>query len=1335
MPLHTLLSISASYSFTKVPLVMTQHFPSAKHFKWAFLNSTAVATLGAGVAFADPIAFAATTPLSQTSHQSLNTIGRTLNVGLAHGGFSGVPNTQLLFTTFDSGSSQRLGAVVRVFEADDITLDNALAELPVDVTGEARWMTPEEQGEYQYVLRVFNKGGRFIETEPRLLKVSLEDPTEDATLGPVVSKMHLASLAKSAEPETPKPVSIQVPKSAPMRASVQIGSTVADPLGNAVELSQAAADLRMSFDALTAQPLLNVGVAGDGVSAIPGEAVTFEPYWNYGHWISRAEVRVFDAEDTIIQAPVVVLPLDGNKPVDWAVPAARSTGSYEYVLRVYGENGAFDETVSKRLTIYSGAREGVVPQSALSATYGHDATRTRNIDLSRAGTVTISGQSVDGGSVSVFGEVAPTANDGRFSVQQLLPAGDYKIPVSYENAEGASVDVNRSLSIPENDWFLVAIGDLTIGTRGSESRTLLEAAGEEFDNTFVTGRGAFYLKGRIKGEYLITAAMDTTEDDIDSLFSNLDKKDPDSLLRRIDPNRYYPIYGDDSTSYEDAPTQGRFYVRVERGNDEVVWGNFLTDIRQTEFSQIDRGLYGAKVEFNSDAVTSEGEARVSVTAFAADPGTLPAREEFRGTGGSVYFLEHQDITVGSERLRIELRDETSGLVLATQDLRAFVDYEVDYIQGRVLLAKPLASTSFDNRIVRNGMLSGGRAYLVSRYEYTTGVQDVDGYTTGGRAEAWVNDHIRIGVNVQDEGTADLDQTLIAGDITARVTDKTYIKAEIAETDGPGFSERASPDGGFTYDTLNSAVVNDKATAWRIEGAADITDVSDLSMNAEISAYLEELDAGFSGSGRLTKADTQRYGAQFITEVGEDNSLDVKIDNFEIDNGVEEFTASVDLRRRLAHDLTAGIGIRYNDVSGSSVGRDGARTDAGIELRYNVNDNSDVYAFAQRTVDADASRNEAKRTGIGIDASLTERLDVRGEISTGDGGTGALAGLAFTRAEGEEYYLNYTVDAERLEPGVDGGDFLGNAQNFLVGGTRKRFGKYLSVYGEERASFGDAEGLTHAYGLTLTPDDNWTIGASMESGDLEERGRLIEREAVTVSAGFNNDAINVGGAMEWRDDDVDGVGLQTWLLRTNLGVQLSEDWRALGKFNKAESDADAGAFFNGEFVEAQIGAAYRPVENDRLNALVRYTYLEDLPAVGQVSNSGQSALAAQKSSVINADGIYDVNSWLSVGAKYGYRWGEVSLTRLDEDFFESQAHLGVLRADVHFTKKWDAVLEGRVLSVKQADDQKAGLLAAVYRHLGDNAKIGIGYNFTDFSDDLTDLSHDEDGFFLNIVAKY
>ena len=87
----------------------------------------------------------------------------------------------------------------------------------------------------------------------------------------------------------------------------------------------------------------------------------------------------------------------------------------------------------------------------------------------------------------------------------------------------------------------------------------------KFDNkVFFDGRLAFYLKGKIRGDILLTAAADTREQPVKNLFSNFTSKDPRFLLRRLDPEKYYPVYGDDSTTVDDAPTQGKFYVRLEK---------------------------------------------------------------------------------------------------------------------------------------------------------------------------------------------------------------------------------------------------------------------------------------------------------------------------------------------------------------------------------------------------------------------------------------------------------------------------------------------------------------------------------------------------------------------------------------------------------------------------------------------------------------------------------------------------------------------------------------------------------------------------------------------------
>jgi hypothetical protein len=63
-----------------------------------------------------------------------------------------------------------------------------------------------------------------------------------------------------------------------------------------------------------------------------------------------------------------------------------------------------------------------------------------------------------------------------------------------------------------------------------------------------------------------------------------------------------------------------------------------------------------------------------------------------------------------------------------------------------------------------------------------------------------------------------------------------------------------------------------------------------------------------------------------------------------------------------------------------------------------------------------------------------------------------------------------------------------------------------------------------------------------------------------------------------------------------------------------------------------------------------------------------------------------------------------------------------------------VAEYRVLKATEAQDTRSGFLTALYYHVDKHVKVGVGYNFTDFSDDLTDLSYRSRGVFFNIVGK-
>ena len=284
----------------------------------------------------------------------------------------------------------------------------------------------------------------------------------------------------------------------------------------------------------------------------------------------------------------------------------------------------------------------------------------------------------------------------------------------------------RDLEFKSNDWFYVGMADLTL-SQGSASGPIDLLQGDnparDYDSN-ADGRLAFFVNGKFGDHWKLTASADTREGSLGNIFSNIMDKSPEALFRRIDPDYYYPTFGDDSTVTEMAPTMGKFFVRLSQNDNYGQWGNFKVGYMNNELAQVDRGLYGANVHYQSETTTEFGDQKFAADAFAAEPGTIPSREVFRGTGGSLYFLQRQDILIGSERVRIEVRDKASGLVTGVVNLTPVLDYDVDYLQGRIVLGEPLASTADDHLLVRSNALSGDEAYLVVRYEYTPGFDDI-----------------------------------------------------------------------------------------------------------------------------------------------------------------------------------------------------------------------------------------------------------------------------------------------------------------------------------------------------------------------------------------------------------------------------------------------------------------------------------------------------------------------------------------------------------------------------------------------------------------------------------
>ena len=1133
------------------------------------------------------------------------------------------------------------------------------------------------------------------------------------------------------------------------------------------------AEVQIRYDGLNTEPRLNVVAAPD--AALKGSSVIFTTHSNYALQIARGEVRIFAKGTTVRQAPLAVVAVEGGLAL-WPVPndiheqivyhrgslkddtpastttvipasapvsATPSNGprdSVVYVLRVYDGEGRFDETAPKSLDL-ANLRGGITHTNELMSVYNGNALEVRNIPIV-GGAVLVSGRNVPAGhSVTVLGIPAPVDEKGSFAIRQIVAPGPHDVNVSIANPKGLASVFERSVVIPDHDFFYVALADLTVGKNGTTGPASVlnpEKADEYQDKIYVNGRLAFYLKGKVQGDTLLTAAADTREQPIKQLFSNLDSKDPRYLLRNLDPNKYYPVYGDDSTLSEDAPTRGKFYVRLERGESNVVWGNFKTTITGTEFIRYDRGLYGARAQVKTAEATRFGERRGALEVFAAEPGTLGARDVFRGTGGSLYFISRQNVTQGSERISVEVRDRNTGLVVKTRTLTPTQDYDINYLQGRVTLASPLASTGDNDFVIQSGGLGGTEQYLVVNYEFAPGLTASNDKVVGGRTSYWVNDHIQVGVTGYEQTTPGEKVQIFGSDVTVRLTPGTYLKLEGARSNGPGSGENVSVDGGFTFDTR--ATTGRTAYAKRIEAAADLAEIIHGS-EGRLSAFWKDKDRDYSGPGELAinRASTEmgaRADVKLSDRWSEKTKLDSKQDQY------RNYTA---LEQNVTYSFNdywkATVGAKFDDnkvatqSASPTLNQNGRRVDIGVRLDFDPKASWTTYGYVQGTASRTGEREANNRIGVGGTLRLNEKWKALAEVSEGTGGIGGKVGTEYKIDDKRSSYLNYAFDPDRTDIISRGG------AGIMTAGSRERFSDSVSVFGEERLRHGGGySGLTHAFGLDFVPYEHWKAGIGFETGKLTDPfSGDVQRTAVSGSLGYQFAGLVYTAKYEYRNDQITTTAMNsardTYLMNNAISVKVNPEWRAIGKFNGSYSSSNTGDFYQGNYLEAVSGLAYRPIYNDRFNALFKYTYFYDVPAAGQIALPGNAGNYSQQSHVLSIDGAYDFNAWITLGAKYAFRIGQLRDNTLGSPWFENQTHLLIGRIDYHLVKEWDLMGELRMLADTAAKDQKVGALIGVYRHINDNFKMGVGYNFTDYTDDLTNLNYNNKGVFVNAVGKF
>jgi len=237
-------------------------------------------------------------------------------------------------------------------------------------------------------------------------------------------------------------------------------------------------------------------------------------------------------------------------------------------------------------------------------------------------------------------------------------------------------------------------------------------------------------------------------------------------------------------------------------------------------------------------------------------------------------------------VRIEIRDKDSGIVTGAVPLRPVMDYDIDYLQGRLLLTQPLSSTADDNLLVRTSGLSGDEAHLVVRYEYTPGFDELDAMAAGGQGHYWFGDHVRLGVTANSNEEGDTDSTLGAADLTLRMSTDSFLKVQTGRSEGLVSSSLRSNDGGFVFQGPADASFTDaEAGAYRADVSVGLGDFIDGS-KGRVTLYSQNIEAGYSAPGQATLKETEVRGGTFRMPVTDRFSLAAKGDQRTEEQGVE-----------------------------------------------------------------------------------------------------------------------------------------------------------------------------------------------------------------------------------------------------------------------------------------------------------------------------------------------------------------------------------------------------------------------------------------------------------------
>lgn len=781
------------------------------------------------------------------------------------------------------------------------------------------------------------------------------------------------------------------------------------------------------------------------------------------------------------------------------------------------------------------------------------------------------------------GDALVRASSGAVGVQgEIAFVPDLRPLIAVGIVEGA---INFS-KVKKTDPSAPALTD----TEFEESLRHWSKTNSEGDRT-LAGRAALFVKGTIKGEYLLTAAADS------------DKLTRDKLFRDVDPNAFYPIYGDASLRQFDAQSQSRVYVRIDKDKSYLLYGDYTTASTDeaNRLASYSRSLTGAKWHY-------EGQT-VKVNAYAARDATRNLVDEQPGRGISgPYALGQPNAIVNSEVVELIVRDRNApAIVLKRQTLTRYADYDFEPFSGRLLFRQPVPSVDENLNPVS----------IRVAYEVEEGT--VNHWVGGADAKVKLGDNLTVGASAAEDRNPVAPYRITGVNAELKLGGRTYVVAEVAQSKGNQYVNQALAS------LAGSPAIDQTGRAGRIEIRHDGDELKARAYVAKSGSTFQNPSAGLA-PGRQEAGARGDYPINQTVSVNAE-LLQTKDNSATVTDGAHRNAASV------------GTGLKLSDR---------------IKLDVSVNRVQENQVAGTGGVLSPLDAQQSSQPGLGWNSNTTFGISGSGLLTS----PSALAGLSPNAGTPVLVPNSYTSVRARLTGKLTNDATLygeyeratDHRQRAAVGGEY-RIDEKSRAYAKHEF----ANSLTGLYGLTTdgSKSQNTVIGvdtAYMKDGQVFSEYRLagaqngsdaaaamgvrnlwrvaaglnlttsLERQqlnpaaastqdatAVSLGADYTADArYKMGGRLEYRTSDTQDA----WLSTLAYDRKLDDNWAALLRNLYLRQNAQGAAIDNGAQTQdrLQLGMAYRDTQTNFWHGL------------------GRLELRSERSSAVSAP--VDSRSWIA-----------------------------------------------------------------------------------------------------------